>query len=169
MFWRCSFLAQHRTRFGSDFSSRRVHTRLLSPLLIRSARHAHFLGPLLSNKTAARHAEYHDVTSSFRSWPGFELAIGFTARSGFTASVRHRQNAFSPQCVLLRRTREGDGYWAGKIRTLAGTGVGMTWPVSAFITAITLLRHPRNRRGWRASMAMLLGDSQGAVSIAAQP
>jgi hypothetical protein len=57
----------------------------------------------------------------------------------------------------------------GKSGHFAGTGVGMTWPVSAFITAITLLRHPRNRRGWRASMAMLLGDSQGAVSIAAQP
>src|ERR1035441_7871003 len=41
--------------------------------------------------------------------------------------------------------------------------VVMTWPVSAFMTAITLLRQPRNRRRLARSIAMLLGEAHGAV------
>ena len=41
--------------------------------------------------------------------------------------------------------------------------VVITRPVSAFMTAITLLRQPMNKRRLARSIAMLEGDVQGAA------
>jgi len=60
----------------------------------------------------------------------------------------------------------GVGVEGGCVHMIANGRVVITCPESAFITAITLLRQPRNRRRLGRSIAMLEGEAQEQSAIA---
>src|SRR5580658_2943247 len=67
-----------------------------------------------------------------------------------------------PSPLELKTSREAGSKAVASTWSPIGS-VAITCPVSAFMTAITLLRHPINRRRFCRSIAILDGDAQGAV------
>src|ERR1700730_9056553 len=80
----------------------------------------------------------------------------------YLSELSSRITVMVPSPLELKINRDSGSKAVASTWSPIGSVV-ITFPVSAFMTAITLLRQPMNNRrlGW--SMAMLEGASQGAV------